>query len=842
MARTRDFPLHSPNARGSRAAKYLKTLIILSYLALAVSNVPSAYGQTQQPFLIAVQTASSQHGTVTFVRDDTTGVLTLLPSSIVNFSNPCSPSKIEPKDRFLFGACDDGLSMYTLDASTGIVAEVQNSPFAASIGNLAELIFAESTGQHVYLLKASSSASTSANSLILDTFQIDAQKLALVPTSSQTLPVAGDPVGAVADPNGHGFAVLLNQNQGGAQPAAVLYVVTFDPSSGLPLLPTSGTNVAGTNAQSIQIGPKGNFMSFNFGPNSEFLTVYRLSTSNFQPLTSSTLNIESVPFSFRGIFYDPTDTLIYVQTLNTNPVSSDYTNFRVLDLTTLTEILSSPISFEQATEVGCGLPDPYGPFVYCDYFPSTGGSPTGLAVYEVDPITGVPSQPSPISVPFSTNLTISPALLTATASQQNSSSPSLAWNPSSLTFSSTQTGQSNGPLGLTFKNIGTLPVTFSSATISGPNATDFSKTDLCTPLVVLQPNNTCTISITYSPSAAGSSQATLTVTDNALGSPQAISLSGTAVAPPPPVPAVSLSPSGTLTFPGTTTQGTSSTSQNITLTNTGDGALHVTSIEVNGFNANDFTLGTSSCLGTVTPAAKCLIPLTFAPLAAGIRTATLNITDDAADSPQTVALQGTATAAVTIGPAPSGSTSATVTAGQTAQFNLQITPGAGYNGTISFTYSGAPLGATIQGPSTLQISNGNAAPFMVSVITSGGSHAAVPFSNAPRSTPFSGLRDAPGLTVGVILLFLLVFGPSRNSNPQPRRLAFASARTAFVFLAMLGVMLASEGCGGGSTATALPPPVVTPQGQSAITITPSATSANGKPLQLQPIQLTLTVN
>ena len=89
---------------------------------------------------------------VTFLRDDTTGVLTLLPSTAVNFTNPCSPFIAEPKYRFLFGDCGNGLSMYTLDGTAGTIAEVPDSPFAASTGNFAELIFAESTGQYVYLL------------------------------------------------------------------------------------------------------------------------------------------------------------------------------------------------------------------------------------------------------------------------------------------------------------------------------------------------------------------------------------------------------------------------------------------------------------------------------------------------------------------------------------------------------------------------------------------------------------------------------------------------------------------------------------------------------------------
>jgi hypothetical protein len=276
--------------------------------------------------------------------------------------------------------------------------------------------------------------------------------------------------------------------------------------------------------------------------------------------------------------------------------------------------------------------------------------------------------------------------------------------------------------------------------------------------------------------------------------------------------------------------------------NTGDGILHVTNIVVTGLNANDFVVGTSNCLGTVAPSANCNIPITFAPLAAGIRTTTLSITDDAVGSPQTLTLNATATPAVVIGAAPAGATTATVTPGQTAQFNLQITPGVGYTGVISLTYSGAPAGATIQGPSTLQIANGSAAPFMVSVTTSGSASGILPFSGVPRSTPFLALRAASVLSFGLIVLLLLVFGVNGHWNARSRRFALAGAFSAILFLMMLGAMLEAAGCGGGSAAITTPPQIVTPQGTSNIIVTPSAASANGKPLQLQPIQLTLTVN
>src|SRR5208283_5145866 len=113
-------------------------------------------------------------------------------------------------------------------------------------------------------------------------------------------------------------------------------------------------------------------------------------------------------------------------------------------------------------------------------------------------------------------------------------------------------------------------------------------------------------------------------------------------------------------------QGTSAAPQNIVLSNNGNAALHITSVALGGFNSNDFSLGTSNCSGTIAAGGSCNIPLTFSPLGSGIRSATLTFTDDAPNSPQVLTMNGSATPAVSI-PAPAA---ASVTAGQTAQYNL----------------------------------------------------------------------------------------------------------------------------------------------------------------------------
>src|SRR5581483_9610044 len=65
-----------------------------------------------------------------------------------------------------------------------------------------------------------------------------------------------------------------------------------------------------------------------------------------------------------------------------------------------------------------------------------------------------------------------------------------------------------------------------------------------------------------------------------------------------------------------------------------------------GTNAADFGQ-TSNCVTTLAPQANCTVSITFSSTGGGTRTATLSVTDDAASSPQTLALTGTGTLLVT---------------------------------------------------------------------------------------------------------------------------------------------------------------------------------------------------
>ena len=98
----------------------------------------------------------------------------------------------------------------------------------------------------------------------------------------------------------------------------------------------------------------------------------------------------------------------------------------------------------------------------------------------------------------------------------------LTLSASSLSFGNQQLGVAGTPQSITATNEGTVALTFSSIIASG----DFSETDNCTK-APLQPTTNCVINVTYTPTAAGSSVGALTLTDNALGSPQVVLLTGT---------------------------------------------------------------------------------------------------------------------------------------------------------------------------------------------------------------------------------------------------------------------------------------------------------------------------
>jgi len=216
--------------------------------------------------------------------------------------------------------------------------------------------------------------------------------------------------------------------------------------------------------------------------------------------------------------------------------------------------------------------------------------------------------------------------------------PVISLSPTSLTFGQQMTGTTSAAQSVWFGNAASSPATLlvSSITIGGTNPGDFADTAPCGSSIL--PSYTCDINVTFTPTAAGPRSASLIITDNASGSPQTVSLSGTGVAP---ATTISLSASS-LTF-GQENMWATSAAQTVTLSNTGNGSLSISGISIVGPNFAQ----TNTCGSSVAAGANCSIGVVFSPIETGPVSALLTIADNASGSPQTVSLSGAGAPPVT---------------------------------------------------------------------------------------------------------------------------------------------------------------------------------------------------
>jgi hypothetical protein len=136
---------------------------------------------------------------------------------------------------------------------------------------------------------------------------------------------------------------------------------------------------------------------------------------------------------------------------------------------------------------------------------------------------------------------------------------------------------------------------------------------------------------------------------------------------------------GSLTF-GSTTVGTNSATQTVTVSNTGGAAATVSGIATTG----DFTQ-TNTCGTSIAAGAGCVVTVTFRPTAAGTRNGTLTVSSNATNPAMNVALTGTGT--------PAGS--ATLSANPTSlTFASTAVGGASAAQTVTVT-NGGTLAATV---------------------------------------------------------------------------------------------------------------------------------------------------
>jgi len=222
--------------------------------------------------------------------------------------------------------------------------------------------------------------------------------------------------------------------------------------------------------------------------------------------------------------------------------------------------------------------------------------------------------------------------------------------PSLLQFSTRVVGTTSQAQTSVLRNMGTAALTINSQTLTG----DFAETDTCNGSVPAAGN--CTFTITFTPIAPGSRFGTMTFGDNAAGSPHFINMVGDGSAP-----LATITPTS-LTFASAAVN-TTSAPQTITLSNTGNATLNISNIQITG----DFAQ-TNNCPDALSFGSSCQFQVTLTPTTGGALTGAITLTDDAPDSPQTIALSGSGfVTTATVSPATLSFGNQNVSAASTAQ-------------------------------------------------------------------------------------------------------------------------------------------------------------------------------
>ena len=148
--------------------------------------------------------------------------------------------------------------------------------------------------------------------------------------------------------------------------------------------------------------------------------------------------------------------------------------------------------------------------------PGTGSSTLGLAV-------------GASAVPGTYTLTVTGAgggvNKTTTVTLTIGIAPIVSFSAPSITFASQTVGIASSHQMINLQNTGAATLTGISISFTGTNASDFTETTSCG--TTLAAGSSCAISIVFTPGGTGTRAATLSVADNASGSPQSVPITGT---------------------------------------------------------------------------------------------------------------------------------------------------------------------------------------------------------------------------------------------------------------------------------------------------------------------------
>ena len=414
--------------------------------------------------------------------------------------------------------------------------------------------------------------------------------------------------------------------------------------------------------------------------------------------------------------------------LTLNPTSVPFGNVNVGSSATQSVTVSNPgtstLTISQITASGA-------------YFSDSGltapvtvnaGSSTTLSVKFAPTTAGAASG----SITLTSNASSSPNTLSLTGT---GTAPQISLSPSPVAFGTVTDGSSSAKT-VTITNAGSATLTITNAAISG---TGFTMSGLTNPLNVAAGGGTSTFSVTFTPSGTTAASGSVTLTSNVAGSPTTLSLTGTGGAAP--APQITVTPSS-VAF-GAVVDGTTN-SQTITLKNTGNATLTITSATPSGtgYSVSGIALPLNIAAG-----ASSTFNVNFAPTGTSAVTGSVSLVSNVATSPTAIGLTGTGVAAtlvlgvssnnVSFGNVNDGTTgSQTVTLTNTGNSNLTISSigvtgtGFGTSGVnppvtltptqkVTLTLTFVPTGSTSASGTVTIASNATVSPATIAVSGTG---------------------------------------------------------------------------------------------------------------------------
>lgn len=274
-------------------------------------------------------------------------------------------------------------------------------------------------------------------------------------------------------------------------------------------------------------------------------------------------------------------------------------------------------------KVGSSFGNPVGPFSETDNCGSAvaAGDSCTISIYYQPSVAG---NNDSAQVQIVSDAPNAPHMILAVASSGTIDAASFV--PPALTFtgqgpgttSDSQSSSLNTPAS---DSTSLLPINTGAPTVSGPNSSEFHvDSSNCT-----LNSHFCQLIVTFAPSASatGTRTATVSVPTNAPNSPQVLALSGS----------ISTGPTATFPFPPSISPTTVNQTLNTSLVvkNVGGSALNVTGVPITGTSASEFVVSASSCTFpsfSLTSGQQCGLNIAFTPIAHGVRTATLTLTDN----------------------------------------------------------------------------------------------------------------------------------------------------------------------------------------------------------------------